>query len=185
MSFLKKRYILIFIALAIIGGAGVISYGFLPMLKVEGEYVSYSGFLKVYRGVEAADRLAKKNPPATSQELTRRAFETIIDNKFLDVAVRKTNAGIKDEARKNVEQAVLESKDLSLEEAARKLYGLSAADFKKLVLIPAAEKDLLFKHYEYNTSELDALWDDLSQHGEVKIYYPGYEWRDGEVKIKD
>lgn len=184
MSFLKKRYILVFIALAIIGGAGVISYGFLPVIKVEGEYVSYSGFLKVYRGVEAAERLAKKNPPATAKEFTSRAFETIIENKFLDVIVRKTNANLQDEAQKNVEQAISESQGLALEEAAQKLYGLSAADFKKLVLIPASEKDLLFKHYEYNPSELDALWDDLGKNAEVKIYYPGYEWRDGEVRVK-
>lgn len=175
---------MVFIAIAIIGGAGVVSYGFLPVIKVDGEHVSYAGFLKVYRGVEAAERLAKKNPPATSQELTKKAFEKIIENKFLDAMVAKTNAGLKDEARGNVEKAIAESKDLALEEAAEKLYGLSAADFKELVLVPSAEKDLLFKHYEYNPSELDALWSDLSQTAEVKIYYPGYEWKDGEVKIK-
>ena len=162
----------------------MISYGFLPVLKVEGEHVSYSGFLKVYRGIEAAERLAKKNQPATAQELTKRAFETIIENKFLDIIVKKTNSSLKNEARGNVEQAILESKDLALEEAAQKLYGLSAADFKKLVLIPAAEKDLLFKHYQYNTSELDALWEDLNQRAEIKIYYPGYYWDTTEYTIK-
>lgn len=184
MKFFKKKYIFIFIAVAIIGGAGVVSYGFLPVMKVDGERVSYIDFLKVYRGVEAAERLAKKNAQATSQELTKKAFEKIIENKFLDVLVAKTNSGFKDEARGNVEKAIAEAKDLALEEASEKLYGLSAADFKELVLIPSAEKDLLLKHYEYNPAELDAIWKDLNKNAEVKIYYPGYEWKDGEVKIK-
>ena len=184
MIFFKKRYIFVSIAVSIIGGAAVISYGFLPVAKVEGEYISYSDFSKIYRGVEADVRLSKKNPSTTSQELVKKAFEKIIENKFLDIIVSKTNAGLKDEARGNVEKAISESKDLSLEEAAQKLYGLSAADFKELVLVPSAEKDLLFKHYEYNPAELDDLWKDLSQNAEVKIYYPGYEWRDWEVKVK-
>jgi len=72
-----------------------------------------------------------------------------------------------------------------LEEAANKLYGLSAADFKKFVLIPEAEKDLLIKHYEYNPSELDDLWDFWTRNANVKIYYPGYYWESGEVKARD
>lgn len=175
---------MIFIAIAITGGVGAVSYGFLPVAKVEGEHISYSDFLKVYSGVEAAERIAKKNPPATSRELTKKAFEKIIENKFLDALAAKTNSALKDEARGNVEKAIAESKDLALEEAAEKLYGLSAEDFKELVLVPSAEKDLLFKHYEYNQAELDALWKDLSKTAEIKIYYPGYEWKDGEVKIK-
>ena len=175
---------MVFIALAVIGGAGMLAYGFLPVVKVEGEYVSYASFLKVYRGVEGAEKMRQKNPPATSRELTERAFQTIIENKFLDVVIRETNAGLKEEAAGNVDKAIAESKDLALEEAAQKLYGLSAADFKKLVLIPAAEKDLLSKHYAYNPAELDALWADLGKKADVKIYYPGYEWKDGEVKAK-
>jgi len=181
-----KKYIFILVgSLAILSVAAVFAFNYVPILKVEGKAATYSEFLKVYNAFKTYDLVSQKTH-AEEQELKRRALASLIDDKFLEIIVQKTNTSLKLEAEQNVEKAILEMKegDFSLEEAANKLYGLSAADFKKFVLIPEAEKDLLVKHYEYNPSELDDLWAFWARNAKVKIYYPGYEWRDGEVKIK-
>ena len=83
-----------------------------------------------------------------------------------------------------MEEAIKTTPNLSLGKASKKIYGLSEPDFKRLVLLPQAEKDLLTKHYEYNPAELENLLNDLAKNAQIKIYYPGYEWSDGEVRIK-
>ena len=183
MEFFKRRGFVLALALLLIVSATVFGYGFMPILKVEGEFITYSKFLKVYGAFKSYDRISQQTR-TDDKELKKRALESLIEDRFIGLLIQKTNANLKLEALQNVEKAVLDMKDFSLEEAARKLYGLSAADFKKFVFIPEAEKDLLIKHYAYNPSELDGLWNELERDAQVKIYYSGYEWRDGEVKIK-
>lgn len=181
MKFLKKRNFIIASALFLFLSAAVFGYGFTPILKVESEYVTYAKFLKIYGAFKTYDQISQKNI-TDDKELKRRALASLVEDRFIDLLIQKTNANLKLEAQNNVEKAILDMKDFSLDEAASKLYGLSAADFKKFVLIPEAEKDLLIKHYEYNPSDLDGLWDQLGEVAEVKIYYPGYYWEKGEVK---
>lgn len=183
MEFFKRRGFVFASALLFIVSVAVFGYGFMPILKVEGEFITYSKFLKVYGAFKSYDRILQQTM-TDDKALKKRALESLIEDRFIGILIQKTNANLKFEARQNVEKAVLDMKDFSLEEAARKLYGLSASDFKKFVLVPEAEKDLLIKHYEYNKSELDGLWDQLERAAQVKIYYPGFYWENGEVKTK-
>lgn len=157
------------------------TYGFVPVMKVEREIVTLAQFLKVYSAISHFDGLSQKNP-SSDADLKRRAFTNIIESKFLDTIVKKTNANLG--ADELVEKLVSESKALSLGEASERLYGLSATEFKQLVLLPEARKELLERHYEYNPDELEKLWTDLYQTAEVKIYYPGFYWENGDIKTK-
>ena len=68
-----------------------------------------------------------------------------------------------------MEDSIKTTPNLSLEEAAKKIYGLSETDFKRLVLLPQAEKDLLTQHYSYNPAELQNLLNDLAKNAQIKI----------------
>lgn len=180
---IRKKYFILALVILFTLGVSALGFGFVPVLRIEGKNVSYIYFLKLYGAFESYDKLSR-HEPVGSKEITRRAFFKIIEDKMLDILVTKTNADFMRKSEELVERAILETKNLELGEASRTLYGLSAAEFKKLVLVPQAKKDLLVKHYEYNPAELEKLWNATAQNLKVKIYYPGFYWENGEVKIK-
>lgn len=163
-------------------GAAVAAYGFVPVMKVGGKTIVFAEYLKVYSALNSYDKISKRSA-APSAEITRRALETLVENRFLEILAERTSTDFKKEAERLVEESIKTTLNLSLGEASKKIYGLSEADFKSLVLLPQAEKDLLTKHYEYNPAELQNLLNDLAKNAQIKIYYPGFYW-DGEVKIK-
>ena len=183
LKFLKQKYVIAVLLVLFLGGAAIISYGFVPVMKVEGKFVTLAQFLKVYSAIRRFDGISQKTP-STDADLKKRAFMNIIETRFLDIVVEKTGVGLRQEAGNLAEKAVAERKS-EFEEASQRLYGLSAAEFEKLVLLPQAEKEVLEKHYENNQADLEKNWAEIYKTSEVKIYYPGFEWKDGEVKIKN
>jgi len=158
------------------------TYGFAPVMKVEGKLVTLAQFLKIYSAIKHFDSLSQKTP-SPDVDLKKLAFMNIIEMRFLDLMIQKTNADFEQKAGDLVEKAVSEM-ELEFAEASEKLYGLSAVEFKKLVLLPQAKKELLGKHYENNRADLEKLWTEVYKTSEVKIYYPGFYWEDGKVQMK-
>lgn len=172
-----------------LGAVLYINFGFLPVLKVERESVGYSEFQKVYGAIGAFDKISR-NPASAGgggtapEEMKKMALESIIENRLLDELIEEANPELAKKAEELVQKTLRENKNLSLDEASQSLYGISEADFQKLVLLPQAKKDALTDYYESNPERLDDLWTALIKSAKVQIYYPGFEWRDGEVKIK-
>ena len=180
---LEKRYWILFLAFIFLAGAALAAYGFVPVMKIDGKTIAFSEYLKAYSAIKSYDKIAQRSA-TPSEEIKRLALGVLVENRFLDTLSERTSADFKQEAERLVEESIKTTPNLSLGEASKKIYGLGEADFKRLVLLPQAKRDLLTKHYKYNPAELETLWNDLAKNAEVKIYYPGYEWRGGEVQMK-
>lgn len=154
---------------------------FIPVLKVEGRFLSYSDFLKVREALTHFDKISQTKNIKDPESL---AFMNLIDQVFLDILIEQIDNNIKSEAKKIVEEAILKTENLSLGEAAHELYGLSEKDFKRIVLIPQAKKDLLSKKFDGKDEELLQRWDNFYSTASIKIYYPGYYWDIGEHIVK-
>ncbi len=172
------------LAVLFLGALLYISFGFLPVLKVEGRSAGYSEFQKVYGAISAFDKVSRKNGMAPT-DLKKMALESMIESRLLDELIKEANPELAKKAEELVQKTLRENKNLSLDEASKNLYGISTADFQKLVLLPQAKKDALANYYESNPERLTDLWTALLKSAKVKIYYPGFYWENGEVKIKN
>ena len=182
-KFLNKKYAVIVLSVLILAGAALMAYGFAPVLSVEGRSISYARFLKVYGAFQRYDQVAYKDH-ASKAELKRLALSHIVENILLDLIIKETDPGLFLKAEEMLNKAVLANPGLALDKIADKLYGLSASDFKKLVLLTQTKQQALEEHYGANSVQLQAKWDYWQRNAKVKIYYPGYYWEGGEIKIK-
>ena len=180
---IRKKYIVIPVVILFLGAVTYAAFGFLPVLSVEGKRVSYGQFLKMYGAYQYYDKVAEREA-APNKELRKLVLQGFVEDILLDKLIQKTNSDFDNQAKDLVERAIADSKDLALGEATKQLYGLSTADFKKLILIPEAKKNLLAKHYETSPDELERVWNEIIQNADVKVYYPGYLWEQGMVKVK-
>src|SRR3989344_3920123 len=183
-----KKNITILLTVLFLGAVIYISFGFLPVLKVEGTSVNYSEFQKVYGAIGSFDKISRKPDPAggggnsaAPEEMKKMALEIIIESRLLDELIKEANPELAKKAEEILQKTLLENKNLSLDEASKILYGISAADFQKLVLLPQAKKDALTDYYESNPERLADLWTALLKSAKVQIYYPGFYWENGEV----
>ncbi len=179
---LEKRYWILFLAIIFLAGAALAAYGFVPVMKIDGKTIAFSEYLKAYSAIKSYDRISRR-AATPGEEIKKQTLQVLAENRFLDILAERTSTDFKKQAERLVEESIKTTPNLSLGEASKKIYGLGEADFKRLVLLPQAKRDLLTKHYEYNPAELETLWNNLAKNAQVKIYYPGYYW-DGEVKIK-
>lgn len=182
---LKRKSVITAVAAVFLISMFMMLYGFAPVISIDGKRVGLSEFLKVQSAIRNMDKMSNKGVLKLSdEEVKERVFGNIIDKAFLDKLISKTDASLMTKAEELVAKSIAENPDLRLDEAARKLYGLSAEDFTELVLLPQAKRDLLSQRFKDNPEQLNQMWEDLVKNSDIKIYYPGYKWENGEIKKK-
>ena len=175
-----KKYIVIAIVIAAIAIAVAFSYGFVPVLKVNGRTFTYAQFSKMEHAIGKFNTVSGKTP-AGGAELKAHTFLTLMEQTLLDEVITKTDASLFQGADDLVAATLSNQTDMAkITEATDRLYGLSLNEFKKLVLLPQAKKDLILKQYETDNAGIQKLWDDVRVAAVVKVYYPGFYW-DGEI----
>jgi predicted transcriptional regulator len=185
-KFLRKKYfIAIFVVLVLSIGGAVWFFGFAPVLSVDGKSVSMGEFSKIQTAITQSDELSHKNSTTTpATEIKKMVLWNIIDRKLLDKIVNDTDPSIEQKAIDIVNEALAGNQEFSLAEASRRLYGLTEKDFIALVLIPQAKRNLLSDRFKDDPSLLNKKWEDMTNSANVKIFYPGFYWENGEVKLK-
>ena len=180
----KKKYITLAIIVAAVAVALILSYGLVPVFKVNGQSFTYANFSKMKHAIRTFNAASGKTP-VNGPELIANTLMNLMEQTLLDEVIKKTDSAIYEKADGLVATAIAKNETAAtLGEAVKKLYGLSTKDFKKLILLPQAKKDLILKHYEKDNDGLQKLWDEVRLGAKVKIYYPGFYW-DGEfVKQK-
>lgn len=148
-------------------------YSFTPVLLVESKRIGYSKFLKIRGALEKFNSLSNIK---LNEDLNTIALMNLVEQEFLDILINNVDHNLEIEADKIVEEAVLKTEGLSLKKASEELYGLSSEDFKKLVLLPQAKRDLLDKHFKEKKEDILQAWASLYGTASIKVYYPGYYW---------
>lgn len=191
LKIFTKQNIVLLVAVLFLGAVLYVSFGFLPVIKVEGTSVGYKEFQKISGAIGAFDKISRKpaspsqgGDTTTPEEIKKMALENIIESRLLDELIKEANPELAKKAEEILQKTLRENKNLGLDEASRSLYGISSADFQKLVLLPQAKKDALADYYASNPERLADLWTALLKSAKIKIYYPGFYWGEGEVKIK-
>lgn len=176
----RNKKILIIVS-AIVLAAFWVGFRFVPVISVEGKMSSYSEFLKIRSALEKNTQVLKEK---SKEDLNSVAMMNLLEQKLLDILIDNVDHNLKIKAEAMVLEAISKMPGLSLGEASEELYGLTSADFKRLVLLPQAKRDLLENYFKQKNQDIIQAWASLYGTATVKVYYPGYYWDTKEYSIK-
>ncbi len=177
----NKKKIIILSVLAVIAASAFFAVPKIPVLSISGKKVSYGNFLKIKGALEKFNDVSNVN---LGDDLAQIALLNLIEQEFLDVLIDGADRNILFESEKIVDEAIERTPNLALDKASDELYGLSAEDFKRLVLFPQAKRDLLDRHFQEKGQDILQSWASLYGTASIKVYYPGYYWDTTEYTIK-
>ena len=188
----KKTTIIIALILTIgIGAYIIISHSY-PVVLVGSQLISagdfrehYSGAYKYYRNILElyAKDAAVLNADETKKEIERAVLDGLIEDVLIDEELRKTMSAadlnrIVEERISKIENGEKISKEASV------LYGFSADDFKKRVVIPQAKSDILGNRIFLENGNFEEKLKELKRNAKVVILIPGFSWIGEGVAIK-
>src|SRR3989344_4995584 len=158
LKIFTKKNIMISLIILFLGAVLYISFGFLPVLKVEGTLVGYAEFQKVNGAIGAFDKISRKSvsPP---EEIKKMALESIIESRLLDELILEANPELAKKAEEILQRTLRGNKNLSF--------------------WPKKKKAALTYYYKPNPNRRPAFWPALLKTAKVKIYYPGFYWENG------
>jgi|AP45_3_1055517.scaffolds.fasta_scaffold25289_2 hypothetical protein len=190
---MKKLYIiLIVLVFAGFGMLNLVRIGWYPIAlvnsqlvwgsTVEKEYASalkyYSQMLSTYKGKEVSDQQIKK----IKKEVKQATLDKIIEKMII---ANNANELIGDEKSKLIEAKVKKYlQDPKLKAAASALFNLSFDDFKTIILIPQAERELLEEQFSSENRDFNNWLKNQKKKAKVYLFTKEYTWTDQGIKKK-
>ncbi len=187
----RYRIYIIFLIIVSVGLSGLflVSRGYYPIALVDGEFVSarrfvddynaallyYNNFLKTYK--PNAEESEKISP----SDLQLAVIGNIIERVLISHAARK-------EAGSDLDVLIAGKIDKylgdpQLAQAASALYGWNMEDFKKNVLVPQAEREILLGRFFLRAQNFETWFSETKRSVTVYIFSPRFEWN-GEAVVR-
>ena len=187
-----KQYIL-FISLISLGliAIFVVSYGYYPILSVNGSFVSARTFWKNYQaGAIYYDFLRKnykddfKNNKVLSDiDIKRSVLTQLVEDELVESEIKKELGKDLDYLVKNKIESINQDQKIKL--TAQAAYGLNLADFEKIILTPMAKSELLTGRLFLKGEKLETWLAEAKKNSDVKIYSRNFYWDGTEVKAAE
>lgn len=183
-------FYLTFLGLIFVGLAGyyLIHFGYYPVAVVNTEIISakdlnyefslayryYSVVLGNKHGYDVESREFRR-------ELRGAALENLIEKSLI---YKEAKARIGRELERLVDNKINKeiTNQQSVEEAAKLLYGMNLADFKELVLVPQARKEILEGRLFLEKKDFRNWLAQTKNSASVFILTPEFYWESGELK---
>ena len=168
----------------------LISFGYYPIVIVNGHFISkrtflknygaaavyYQNFLKTYR----QNYLPEKT--ANSDDIQRSVLTQLIENSIVEGGARKeVGADLNALVEEKVSQA---SKEAGLDKKVQTLYGMYLDDFKKEILEPQAELDILTGRLFLTGENIDDWLGYAKKSAKVVIFSPQFRWNGDIVEMR-
>jgi hypothetical protein len=182
------------IALVVCGGAAafMISAGYYPIAFVGNRPLLARDFWRNYRAAATYyENFARTYSAsstdigyvvqATQTELERSVLEALIERRLVHVEAENEIGG-------NLQGLIEErigkfENDGELQKAASAVYGLSAADFRREVLVPQAEREILTGQLFLKGEKIDNWLEKAKGSSNVVIFSPDFKWSGKGVEL--
>ncbi|MDO8466529.1 MAG: SurA N-terminal domain-containing protein [bacterium] len=189
-----EKYFTTFLLILFVGlGAYyMVHFGYYPVAIVnsslvtanrfETEYaVAYHYYLRALGSNKDSDPRSR----GFKRELRRAVLEDLVDQSLIknDLVFR-----VGKDLPEIVENKIMTAQKIDLktiEETAKMLYGLSLADFKSLVLVPQAQKEILQGRLFLEKKDYEKWLQEAKKNAKVFIVTPEFYWQDMGVKLRD
>ncbi len=188
----KFQWFYLTFLLAVFIGVGFyyfIHLGHYPIATVNGKWIAakdfnneYSVAFQYYAKTLAKQKQIDLRSADFQKELRRAALNDLIDKSLINAELKQRTGSDFDSILDNkIGEQKMDSKALA--DAARLLYGMNVDDFKVLVLIPQAEKELLDGRLFLEQRKLDEWLADAEKMAHVIILTPEFGWATNKVVL--
>lgn len=190
---MNKKY-LIFLGIIIVGAGAVFIFdGYWPVVFVGGSSVSYRTFEKSYQaslsyyqnGLKAENEDPNMaNSDDFKKDLKRAVLESLIEQKLIEAVLAETikKSDLERMVAERIAKFNVDSQNFII--GAQLLYGLPAEEFKKIVLIPKAEREIFESRLIGDNQTLDNWIATQKSQAKVSILISGFSWSEGKVVVE-
>ena len=163
----------------------LVHFGFYPLAVINGSLVSARSFNEEF--VLAYQYYARALAGQT--DVSSKEFQKELRRATLNSLIQKAliSAGLKEKVGNDLD-SIVENKisaqkidSQTLEQAARAVYGLSLADFKQMVLIPQAQREILEGRLTLEKKKFEDWLVEATQAAKVFILTPEFYWDKNKV----
>ncbi len=166
--------------------------GLFPLMIIDGKIVWYYEFSRTVRALEkfeSATRTAAGKGGISSDEaheIRRSTVESIIADRAADRYIRQyfSYDDILARARDTVDKAIQSADQNVLPKAVERLYGMTLAEYKEVVLMPPALKEELAKEIEAKHQNFQEIFLSELRNTKVRMFLLPFRWQDGHVVDK-
>lgn len=181
------------IGLVILGSGTfyILRNGLYPVAMVNGAFIKAANFERTassafnfYANAATTykkDKLTADESDKLFQEVRRAALDRLIEEA---VVAKRAEADFGSGVRDAVDKKIAGVDNAKLGEAVQQLYGLSDAEFKTMVLAPAALQEVITERLNAESKNYNAWLDAAKQSAGVHIFLPGFSWANGKVEAK-
>lgn len=189
-----QRYFTSFLLILFVGlGAYyLIHFGYYPVAMVGGNLITANHFETEYvvaYHYYARAAIINQDVDPDSREFKRELRRAVMDNLIEQSLIRQDlDQRIGEDLPDIIENKIISAQrsDLkTIEENAKALYGLNLADFKSLVLVPQARREILQGRLFLEKQDYDKWLQGARKKATVFIITPEFYWKDGATKLRD
>ena len=138
----------------------------------------YSQMLNTYKGKEVSDKQIKK----IKKEVKQATLDKIIEKMII---ANNANELIGDDKTKLIEAKVKKYlQDPKLKAAASALFNLSFDDFKAIILVPQAEREILEEQFSSENRDFKSWLKNQKKEAKVYLFTKEFIWTDEGIKKK-
>jgi hypothetical protein len=181
---MRRYYTFIMVAAIAVGAVFVVRAGYYPVALVDGDFLLARDLWSQYHVVRTYDEHARALSGATST-VSRAALERAVLGVMIETAL--VHRAIRAEVGVEAERLVAERADgflgdAELLQAARAVYGTDAVAFRRMVLVPQAEREMLTGMLFLRGTRWEDWLEKAKREARVRIFAPGLRWEGGEVR---
>lgn len=181
---MKRYWIFLSIVCVTIAVAYVVREGYYPIAMVGNTLLSARDFSKQFEAATTYYRKAQTAYGASStspvSNLEESVFESLIEDALIHTEVEKEIG--KEAPRMAADRADTLLRDTDLLAAAEAVYGLDKEEFRKMVLMPQAEREMLTGKLFLHGMGLADWLAAAKQKERILLLVPGFRWAGGEIK---
>lgn len=170
----------------------LITYGFYPIFVVNGSPIIAHRFDKIYRAALLyRGNFMKTYAPSASgtaallsgEDLEINILNQLVDMKLIDAGVRRE---VGDDLSELIAGKIKKYDDKAdLKTAAESLFGITYADFRKEVLIPQAEWDILAGRLYLRGEDINNWLANARRSAEVIVFSKRFRWDGSRITVNE
>lgn len=168
-----------------------VHFGYYPVAIVNTDIISAKELFeehavahRYYLGVLGKNREADLNSEEVAKELRRAALNNLIEQSLIHKELKRRVGRDLDSLIANKINISEERQD-KIEEAAKAIYGIDFANFKQLILVPQAKKEILEGRLFLEKEDLAKWLENEYKNSKVFILTPEFYWASNRVELRE
>lgn len=188
----KLNIFLLIVFIIIILGT-LIKLDYYPILSVNNQIITAKKLnihtkaaLNYYKNYLAFLNQNLNSTTTPTKNISREEAEVIILNQLIDQALihQEIKKRLGKDLNKLVEEKIKNYLNPQIEKASKTIYNLNINDFKKEILIPQAEKDLLKGQLFLENKNINNWLSEIKKKSQIKIFTKKFKWTGQKIELK-